>query len=390
MFETAYIAIAVFMAIFSLYGILLSYRVCLMPNRCVPASGTMPPVSLIIPCKGDEPGLELALAAHFNHDYPRYEIVFAVDSPDDSAVPVIRNLMQRHPSRPAKLVVAPQLPDCVAKISNQFAAIEAANPATEIFAFADSDGMVRDEQWLTSLVRPLETHDVSSGFRWYFPESRGLSARFHAAWDSALCMLHANTGTVWGGAMAFRKSFMQKMDLLAAWRTAATDDLMVKKRCDAVGGRVAFAPGAMVISEPIEALVPLWSWSVRQTLLVRATTFKVFARAGAFSCMFALYYAATLAAFTWPGAVTTILLPACALAIHALLIIGRVAMRRQAMFHLFPDHQARLRHIRWHFAIFLPVADIVSFFVVVRAAIARGFVWRGIRYRIAKDGIVRV
>mgnify|MGYP003352069706 FL=1 len=60
------------------------------------------------------------------------------------------------------------------------------------------------------------------------------------------------------------------------------------------------------------------------------------------------------------------------------------------MFHLFPDHQARLRHIRWHFAIFLPVADIVSFFVVVRAAIARGFVWRGIRYRIAKDGIVRV
>ena len=93
----------------------------------------------------------------------------------------------------------------------------------------------------------------------------------------------------------------------------------------------------------------------------------------------------TLAAFTWPGAVTTILLPACALAIHALLIIGRVAMRRQAMFHLFPDHQARLRHIRWHFAVFLPVADIVSFFVVVRAAIARGFVWRGIRYRIAKD-----
>ena len=214
MFETAYIAIALFMAIFSLYGILLSYRVCLMPNRCVPASGTMPLVSLIIPCKGDEPGLELALAAHFNHDYPRYEIVFAVDSPDDSAVPVIRNLMQRHPSRPAKLVVAPQLPDCVAKISNQFAAIEAANPATEIFAFADSDGMVRDEQWLTSLVRPLETHDVSSGFRWYFPESRGLSARFHAAWDSALCMLHANTGTVWGGAMAFRKSFMEKMDCL--------------------------------------------------------------------------------------------------------------------------------------------------------------------------------
>ena len=40
MFETAYIAIAVFMAIFSLYGILLSYRVCLMPNRCVPASGS--------------------------------------------------------------------------------------------------------------------------------------------------------------------------------------------------------------------------------------------------------------------------------------------------------------------------------------------------------------
>lgn len=390
MFETAYIAIAVFMAIVSLYGVLLSFRVCLMPNRCVPASGGMPRVALIIPCKGEEPGLAEALAAHFNHDYPCYEIIFAVDSEEDPAARVIRELMARFSGIPARLVTAPQLPDCVAKISNQIAAIAAADPATEVFAFADSDGMVRDAQWLTSLVRPLETHEVSTGFRWYFPETKGFAARFHAAWDSALCMLHANTGTVWGGAMAFRKSTMERLDLLRAWSSAATDDLMVKKMCDEAGGRVIFAPGAMVMSEPIEALVPLWSWAVRQSILARATTFKVFAQAGAFSCMFALYYAVTIVAFAWPGAVSSIRVPATALAIHGLLILGRVAMRRRAMFHLFPDHHARLRQVRWRFASLMPVADIVSFFVVARAAIAGGFTWRGIRYRITRDGIKRV
>lgn len=390
MFETAFVAIAVFMALFSLIGILLARRVIRMPNRVGPASGAMPRVTLVIPCKGGEPGLGQSLEAHFRHEYPNYEIVFAVDSADDDAAPVIRDLMDRHPDRSARLVVAPQLPGCVSKISNQIAAIAAADPASEVFAFADSDGLVRDSRWLTALVSGLETHDVTSGFRWYFPENCGPAGRLHAAWDSALCMLHASSGTVWGGAMAFRRSFMEKMGLLSAWATAATDDLMVKKRCDLVGGRVAFAPGAMVISEPIDKVFPLWSWSVRQSLLVRATTFHVFARAGAFSCMFALYYAATLAAFLVPGAVSTPLLPAIALAVHGLLIVWRVVMRRRAMFHLFPDHHAKLRSIRWHFAVLMPIADIVSFFVLARAGIARGFVWRGIRYRIARDGIVRV
>ena len=88
MFESAYVTIAVLMALLSLFGIVISLRVCLLPNRCEPASGQMPRVSLIIPCKGNEPGLEQALAAHFNHDYPNYEIVFGVDDANDASVAV--------------------------------------------------------------------------------------------------------------------------------------------------------------------------------------------------------------------------------------------------------------------------------------------------------------
>lgn len=390
MFESAYVTIAVFMALFSLFGVLISLRVCRMPNRCERASGVMPLVSLIIPCKGHEPGLEQSLAAHFNHDYPTYELVFAVDDANDAAVPVVEELIARYPKHSARLVVAAQLPGCVSKISNQIAALAATDPHAEIMVFADSDGMVRDDQWLTALVRRLDSCDVSSGFRWYFPETPGFTPRFHAAWDSALCMLHASSGTVWGGSMAFRRSFMERMNLLHAWSTAATDDLMVKKQCDAVGGTVGFAAGGMVISEPIDRLIPFWSWAVRQTVLVRATTYGVFLRAAAFSCMFALYYTTTLLALVVPGAVSTRWLPMGALGIHSMLVIWRVAMRRRAMFHLFPDHRERLRHIRWHFAALMPLADIVSFFVVVRAAFARGFLWRGIRYRIGRDGIERL
>jgi len=389
MFESAYVTIAVLMALLSLFGIVISLRVCLLPNRCEPASGQMPRVSLIIPCKGNEPGLEQALAAHFNHDYPNYEIVFGVDDANDASVAIINELMKRFPKTSAQLVVAPQLPDCVSKISNQIAAIEATDPDSEILVFADSDGMVRDDQWLTALVRRLETCDVSSGFRWHFPETNGFAPKFHAAWDSTLCMLHVNTGTVWGGSMAFRRSFMTRMNLLHAWSTAATDDLMVKKQCDAVGGTVGFSAGGMVISEPIDKLIPFFNWAVRQSVLVRATTYRVYAKAAAFSCIFAIYYTATVIALTVPGIITTPWLVQCALLIHIAMIIGRITIRRRAMFHLFPDHHARLRHIRWHFAALLPIADIVSFFVAFRAGIARGFTWRGIQYRIAANGIER-
>src|SRR5262245_50663090 len=86
-----------------------------------------PRVSLIIPCKGAEEGLAEHLQAHFQYDYPGYELVFAVADSHDPAVAVIERAIAANPQTPAKWLTAPRVSTCVEKISNQLGALQAVN-----------------------------------------------------------------------------------------------------------------------------------------------------------------------------------------------------------------------------------------------------------------------
>src|SRR6476469_9854796 len=50
------------------------------------------PVSVLKPLAGLDLGLEENLRSFFTQDYPSYEILFAVRTPDDPAVPVVVKL----------------------------------------------------------------------------------------------------------------------------------------------------------------------------------------------------------------------------------------------------------------------------------------------------------
>ena len=58
-----------------------------------------PPLSLIVPCRGYETGLEENLAAYGQQDYPDYELIFATSGTGGSGV----GDGQHHPWRPAHL-----------------------------------------------------------------------------------------------------------------------------------------------------------------------------------------------------------------------------------------------------------------------------------------------
>src|SRR5262245_60569180 len=70
-----------------------------------PRPGSFPPMSLLKPLCGADPGLEANLDGFFNQDYPAFEIIFAVRDESDPAVAIVRRLMARHSSVAARLVV---------------------------------------------------------------------------------------------------------------------------------------------------------------------------------------------------------------------------------------------------------------------------------------------
>src|SRR5271165_4159965 len=64
--------------------------------------GFTPPLTLLKPLHGAEPGLEAHLATFFEQDYPEYEILFCARSADDAGLETARRVAARYPQVKAK------------------------------------------------------------------------------------------------------------------------------------------------------------------------------------------------------------------------------------------------------------------------------------------------
>jgi ceramide glucosyltransferase len=379
----AMLVIMLFLYGYSIHLLWLTRRHTLAPERTA-----WPKVALIVPCRGLEPNLEENLRRHFSHDYPDYQIVFTVANADDAAVPIIRKLIESEPGRLSTLVIAPMLPDCVEKVSNQIAAFGVLTAAVEVIVCGDSDGLIRDGCWLRSLVAALERCSLISGFRWYIPRRPSLAGYLHSAWDSNWLLLHALGKTTWGGAMAFTKDTYTQLGFEESLRCAITDDLVLQVRTHAAGERTGFTPGGMMIGEPHQRLVDFYHWAIRQSQFVRIVTpwlwLMGFGTANVYACFFglslALFFIPNLAAWH---------LPATALGLAALFYLGRGYLDYRIVRNLFPGHADKTTSLRWVYYWANPLVDLLAVFVAYASFFSNTIRWRGISYRIRRRRVIR-
>ena len=347
-----------------------------------------PKVALIIPCRGLDPNLEENLRRHFHHDYPDYHIVFTVAEVQDPAVPIIQKLLQSETGRPATLVVAPMLPDCVEKVSNQIAAFQALADDVEVIVCGDSDGLIRDGNWLRSLVAALDRCTLISGFRWYIPRRPSLVGYLQSAWDSTWLLLHALGHTTWGGAMAFSRETYKRLRFEDALRSAITDDLVLQVCTHAARERTGFTPGGMMISEPAHRFVDFYRWAVRQSQNIRLVTPWLWllgfvtanVYAGFFGLSLALLFESDL---PWQ-------LPVTALALATLFYLGRGYLDYRVARSFFPGHAEKTASLRWVYYWANPLTDLLAVFIGYASLCSNTIRWRGITYRIKKGRVVRV
>ena len=119
-----------------------------------PADESLPPVSVLKPLKGVDPGLEANLESFFRLDYPAFELVLGVDDASDPALGVVRAVAARHPEVPVRLVASGRRVGANGKVNNLANILERARH--DILFISDSNTAVRPEALRPMVERLLE------------------------------------------------------------------------------------------------------------------------------------------------------------------------------------------------------------------------------------------
>jgi ceramide glucosyltransferase len=338
----------------------------------------LPAVSLIVPVKGHDEGLQENLAALASLDYPNYELIIAARGPADIPAGVV--------PPGARVVFSEGRPEGAAeKLQNLLAALQAAGKDSEVLAFADSDGRA-SRGWLRALVAPLAEAGVgaSTGYRVYLPEPADFWSCLRSAWNAVIFGTFGagKIEFVWGGAMALRRETFFRLGVEALWARTASDDYVLTKAVRSAKLQLCFAPGALVVSSDPVGGRDLLSWIQRQLIITRVYAPRLWALSFFATLMYCIAMAVCVVDLGYGhwggGAVLAFLLAAG-------MLKGTARAKLAAM--ALPESRPWLQRHGWLFTWLVPLATWTWLYGHLASAYTNVIEWRGYRYKLSPESI---
>jgi ceramide glucosyltransferase len=344
--------------------------------------GFTPPVTLLKPVHGAEPGLEAHLATFFEQDYPEYEILFCARSPEDAGLQTARRVASRYPHIPVKFLSTGGQPDYInAKVASM-EAMEAV-AAHEILVISDSDVRVTPG-YLRAVALPFADARMGAmccpyrgvaaeGGLWARLEAVGMSVEMTSGVLAARAM--EGMKFVLGPTMAFRRETIRRMGGFRVTADYCADDFVLGNETFKLGQTVTLSHHAidhMVINS---SLVSSLKHQVRWMKSTRLSRPKGhFGTALTFSVPFGLLaWAAAaglghgvwgLALFAWSVATRLALSIA----------VGRLVVRDTSWFGLLALY---------------PLRDLMGFGFWAASYFGNRILWRGRVYELLPGGKMR-
>jgi ceramide glucosyltransferase len=341
------------------------------PGRAQPA----PPVTILKPLCGAEPGLYENLRAAAEQDYPVHQLVLGVADPRDGAVPIARALMADLPERDIALVVEPLVHGRNAKVSNLLNMLPAARH--DILVVADSDIHVARD-YLAAVTAPLGAPGVGLVTCLYRGlSSGGLWSDLGALWvnfgflPAALLAeaLGASNGC-FGATIALSREVLERCGGFERLRDELADDYRLGEAVRGLGLKIVLSHHLVGTRVWEPAGGDLWRHELRWARTMRSLA--PFGYAGSI-----LTHTVALALLA--AAAARFALTSCAfMAISCLLRWASARLTAGAL----GLSTARL----W----LLPVRDLLSFAVFLASFLGRGVVWRNRVFRVAASGRLTV
>ncbi len=343
----------------------LVHRFC--ARKAEPAA-SQPPVTLLKPLCGEEPGLEAALRSFCCQDYPTLQVVFGVHSHDDPAHAIALGIKAEFADLDIAVVVGGGRPaDGNPKLANLIDMMPVAKHG--ILVLSDSDITVGPD-YLPAVVGALSAPGVGIATCLYTGRGDdGVWSRLasmginHGFLPSVLVgMALGRVDGCFGATIAIRRETLAAIGGFEAFRAQLADDYLLGAAVRASGQAVALAP-VLPSSATFEPdLKTLLAHEIRW-----GRTVALIDRAGYASSIVTLAIPMGLAAWAAGAGVFW--------AILALLGRWWAVREQEDALALAPQPLA------------LVVArDLVSLAVQVTALCGRSVLWRGRRFRIRRDG----
>jgi ceramide glucosyltransferase len=322
-------------------------------RRRKPIPDFKPPVSILKPVRGRDPQFYEAIRSHAEQQYPQFELIFGALA-EDPAREDIERLQREYPAVPIRIVDSQNDAPNGKVGSLEILAREA---RYEVLLVNDGDIRVEPD-YLARVIGLLADESVGLVTCLYKGRAASIASRAEAlgiatefAPSVLVARLVSNGAFALGSTMAFRASSLRDIGGFAAIRDYLADDYQLGARI----GRVALADVVVETNLGAGTWRDVWKHQVRWSRTIRVSR-----PAGYF------------------GYVMTQLTFWCLWAPWRFAVAGILIRLLTASFYT-----------TWKSLIFVPFRDLFGFAVWAAGIAGNTVEWRGMRYRLSRDGRIR-
>lgn len=360
-------------------------------------------VALVIAIKGFDPEATPEFFDRVRRQrYPRYRILFTMESPDDPVGPWLREQLglsdsetrwasgEREGLTEIGLVYAGRCQDRGQKVHNQIAAFAELRPDDEIIAFADAD-MHCEADWLEQLVAPINSgrNQLSTTYRYFVPKRSTFVNHVATAINGSVATLGGmdQWNNLWGGSMAIDRRDFDDIDVATLFAGSVNDDLRLGRTARRSGRRVAYVKRLLVPSPVDFTWGSLFEFGRRQYVQVRIFGPIFYKLSHLITWIYLVGFVTALVALIgWQSRLAAVVLGGV-----FILDVGRALARRRVVRDLFDaETAARIGRGLWVEMFLTP------FWMAVHAALSTSALssnrirWAGIEYEIPGRDRTRV
>jgi ceramide glucosyltransferase len=338
-----------------------------------------PPVTILKPLCGAEPGLYGNLRSFCAQDYPNFEIIFGVRDAADPACATVAHLMTEFASLPIRLIVDPELHGSNRKVSNLINMLRHTNH--EWLVMADSDAIVSAD-YLSTVTTPLRDPDIGLVTCIYRAIPTGgvwsrVGAMYVNEWYMPLVLLtwlFGYRGYVSGQTLCIRQATLRAIGGLEVLANQLAEDYRLGQLVRGLNLKVELSPYLLEGGHYERNLQSMTSHELRWMRTIRALRPRSFL--GVF-----LTFSFPLAVLGIAFAAASPTLSPVAWSLFALSLIARVALH---VAHRARDVRTILADL-W----LLPLNDILICWVWLRSLFTSRISWCNNQFDVGADGVMR-